>query len=169
MMEYLETPKKWEICFFDDSFSFFLQRQLFFLQTRTLIKTLLLFSSRPISFYIVNNDENIFVELVDSLKEFQGNFKFRWNKNVLWMWVRSVIWALLQLCQLLLQIFIQEKKQFRWPSERRNEIMWDAALVQSVSIQLSEMSCCIDDLVVIYSDFCDKVGDIVGATGSRHS
>ena len=45
---------------FETSSFFFLQRARVLLQTKTLIKTLSFFTSRPLSIYILNNDNAIF-------------------------------------------------------------------------------------------------------------
>ena len=45
---------------FETSSFFFLQRARVLLQTKTLIKTLTFFTSRPLSIYILNNDNAIF-------------------------------------------------------------------------------------------------------------
>ena len=39
------------------------QRRRFLEQTNTLVKTLMFFSSRPLSFYILTNDDTVFVDI----------------------------------------------------------------------------------------------------------
>ena len=46
------------------------QRQYFLQKTETLIKTLVLFSSRPIHIYIINNDQAVFDHLSAAVFKF---------------------------------------------------------------------------------------------------
>ena len=46
------------------------QRKRFLEQTNTLVKTLMFFSSRPLSFYILTNDDTVFVDIRDAAAQY---------------------------------------------------------------------------------------------------
>ena len=46
------------------------QRRRFLEQTNTLVKTLMFFSSRPLSFYILTNDDTVFVDIRDAAAQY---------------------------------------------------------------------------------------------------
>ena len=46
------------------------QRRRFLEQTNTLVKTLMFFSSRPLSFYVLTNDDTVFVDIRDAAAQY---------------------------------------------------------------------------------------------------
>ena len=82
---------------FETSSFFFLQRARVLLQTKTLIKTLSFFTSRPLSIYILNNDNAIFQATIlnykykcTKIKGFKVQEK-HWNT----IWLPSLEWHFL--------------------------------------------------------------------------
>ena len=49
------------------------QRRRFLEQTNTLVKTLIFFSSRPLNFYILTNDDSMFVDIRDAAAQFNSS------------------------------------------------------------------------------------------------
>ena len=49
------------------------QRRRFLEQTNTLVKTLMFFSSRPLSFYILTNDDTVFVDIRDAAAQYNSS------------------------------------------------------------------------------------------------
>ena len=50
-----------------------IQRRRFLEQTNTLVKTLMFFSSRPLSFYILTNDDTVFVDIRDAAAQYNSS------------------------------------------------------------------------------------------------
>ena len=49
------------------------QRRRFLEQTNTLVKTLMFFSSRPLSFYILTNDDTVFVDIRNAAAQYNSS------------------------------------------------------------------------------------------------
>jgi len=49
------------------------ERRRFLEQTNTLVKTLIFFSSRPLNFYILTNDDSMFVDIKDAAAQFNSS------------------------------------------------------------------------------------------------
>ena len=53
------------------------QRRRFLEQTNTLVKTLMFFSSRPLSFFILTNDDTVFVDIRDAAAQYNSSQQAR--------------------------------------------------------------------------------------------